>query len=148
MSMEWTRRGDRRAMELSVGLEAAANLLMRAKSARQLDEAVSYNLRLWRTIRNLTEEKPYLVECELLAGTADHVAALLALDAHPCVDPRDLSFVAGRNLALAADLARPETVERSRDALVAEWAHSDARRGFELWLLEGLSGEIGDQPIL
>lgn len=138
MSMEWVRRGHRRELDYAIGLEAAANLLIRAKSARQLDQAVVYNLRLWRLIRAVAQEAPWLVESELLTGTADHVAALLALDAAPCVDPRDLSFVAGRNLALAADLVHPLSLERGRDALVAEWARSDERAGFEEWLLRRL----------
>lgn len=140
MSVQWIRRSHRLDMDLAIALEAGANLLVRAKSARQLDEAVSFNLRLWRAIRGLALRSPSLSEREVLADTADHVAAMLALDAHPCVDPRDMAFVAGRNMALAADLADPAAAQRGRDALVAEWAAEGGRHRFEGWLLHRLQG--------
>lgn len=138
MSVLWIRRDHRLDMDLAVGLEAGANLLVRAKSARQLDEAVSFNLRLWRAIRATALRCPSMGEREFLVDTADHVAAMLALDAFPCVDPRDMAFVAGRNMALAADLAAPQASECYRDALVAEWAGQTKVRQFEHWLLERL----------
>lgn len=135
MSVQWIRRDHRLEMDLAVGLEAGANLLIRAKSARQLDEAIIFNLRLWRGIRALALCCPTMAEREFLAATADHVAAMLALDAYPCVDPRDMAFVAGRNMALAGDLAAPSVTECYRDSLVAEWAAQCGRDRFESWLL-------------
>jgi len=138
MSVQWIRRDHRLDLDLAVGLEAGANLLVRARSARQLDEAVTFNLRLWRAIRDLAMRCPGMGEREFLAGTADHVAAMLALDAYPSVDPRDMAFVAGRNMALAGDLGGPQAAERHRDALVAEWAAQPGAARFEAWLIERL----------
>lgn len=138
MSVQWIRRDHRLDMILATCLEAAAALLMRAKSARQLEEAVSYNLRLWRRIRALVLERPHLAEYENLLDIADHVAALLAVDACPCVDPRDMAFVAGRNMALASDLIQSQSPEQARDAQVAEWAASESRCGYESWIMQRL----------
>jgi len=123
-------------MVLAVCLDVAGGLLVRAKSARQLDEAVSYNLRLWRIIRIIACDHHAWPERDMLIHVADHVAAMLALDACPCVDPRDLAFVAGRNMSLACDLAAPTPLERGRDLLVAQWASSDTPLSLEAWLLE------------
>lgn len=136
MSVLWIRRDHRLDMDLAIGLEVGANLLVRAKSARQLDEAVTFNLRLWRAIRTVALRSPGMGEREFLVGTADHVASMLALDAYPSVDPRDMAFVAGRNMALAGDLAAAQMAERHRDALVAEWAGQNSRHRFEGWLLD------------
>lgn len=144
MSVQWIRRDYRLDMDLAVSLEAGANLLMRAKSERQLNEAVSYNLRLWRTIRSLAAARPFWPERDMLMHVADHVASLLALDACPCVDPRDISFVAGRNLSLAEDWAGPRSSDRARDQLAAEWAASPSAVRFEPWLLDRLAaGTMG-----
>ncbi|MBC7906655.1 MAG: hypothetical protein H7Y60_07910 [Rhodospirillaceae bacterium] len=138
MSVQWIRRDHRLDMDLAIGLETGANLLVRAKSARQLDEAVTFNLRLWRGIRAVALCCPGMGEREFLIGTADHVASMLALDAYPSVDPRDMAFVAGRNMALAGDLAAAQVAERYRDSLVAEWAAQNGPHRFEAWLLERL----------
>lgn len=140
MSVQWIRRDHRLDKDMAVCLEAGANLLLRAKSDRQLDEAVSYNLRLWRTIRALAAERPFWPEREMLMHVADHVASLLALDACPCVDPRDIAFVAGRNLSLAEDWIGPHSAQRVRDQLVAEWAADPSSARFEPWLLNRLAG--------
>ncbi|MCR6630581.1 MAG: hypothetical protein NVV74_11310 [Magnetospirillum sp.] len=139
MSVQWIRRDLRLDMTLAVGLEAAATLLVRAKSVRQLDAAIIYNLRLWRIIRGVALDRPHLSERTQLLDMADHVAAMLALDATPCVDPRDVAFVAGRNLAVAGHLAESQAFDRARDALVTEWAMTDSRNSFEAWLMERLA---------
>ncbi|MGE5517043.1 MAG: hypothetical protein ACM31D_14635 [Bacteroidota bacterium] len=138
MSVLWTRRDHRLEMLLAVCLDAGANLLVRAKSGRQLDQAVSYNLRLWRLIRGLAAARPHWPESEMLTHVADHVASLLALDAHPCVDPRDMAFVAGRNMSLSCDLAGGASPDHGRDQMVAEWAGSASAEKFEGWLLNRL----------
>ncbi len=136
MSVQWIRRDHRLEMVLAVCLDVAGGLLVRAKSARQLEDAVSYNLRLWRQIRAIACDRRGWPEREMLIHVADHVAAMLALDACPCVDPRDLAFVAGRNMSLACDLAAPTPLERGRDLLAAQWAAADSPLGLESWLLE------------
>lgn len=142
MSVQWLRRDHRQDMLLAVCLDAGANLLVRAKSEKQLDEAVSYNLRLWRRIRELACERPQWPEGEMLVEVADHVASLLALDAHPCIDPRDVAFVAGRNFALSCDMASGAGPEAGRDIMVAEWAHMGSGDKFEQWLLARLSAHM------
>lgn len=142
MSVQWLRRDHRQDMLLAVCLDAGANLLVRAKSERQLDEAVSFNLRLWRRIRELACDRPHWPEREMLVEVADHVASLLALDAQPCVDPRDVAFVAGRNFALSCDMASGANPETSRDVMVAEWAHMDSGDRFEQWLLARLTAHM------
>lgn len=139
MSVQWIRRDHRLDVLLAVCLDAGANLLVRAKSERQLDEAVSYNLRLWRLIRDLARGRSHWPEREMLIHVADHVASLLALDAQPCVDPRDMAFVAGRNLSLSSDLAGSGGSEQGRDLMVAEWADSGSGDKFEGWLLGRLA---------
>lgn len=139
MSVQWIRRDHRLDVLLAVCLDAGANLLVRAKSERQLDEAVSFNLRLWRQVREMAAARPHWPERDMLMHVGDHVAALLALDACPCVDPRDLAFVAGRNLSLSCDLAGGMGPEHGRDLLVAEWAGCGAADKFEIWLLRRLT---------
>jgi hypothetical protein len=138
MSVQWIRRDHRLDMLLAVCLDAGANLLVRAKSERQLDEAVSYNLRLWRQIRETARLRAHWPERDMLIHVADHVAALLALDACPCVDLRDIAFVAGRNLSLAGELAGAAGPENGRDHFVAEWAEANSTDKFEPWLLDRL----------
>lgn len=142
MSVQWLRRDHRQDMLLAVCLDAGANLLVRAKSEKQLDEAVCYNLRLWRRIRELACDRPHWPECEMLVEVADHVASLLALDAHPCVDPRDVAFVAGRNYALSCDMASGASPETNRDMMVAEWADAGSGDRFEHWLLDRLAAHM------
>lgn len=138
MSVQWIRRDHRLDVLLAVCLDAGANLLVRAKSGRQLDESVSFNLRLWRLIRELAYQRPLWPEREAMIHVADHVASLLALDACPCVDPRDMAFVAGRNLSLSCELSGVAAPEHIRDQLVAEWAGSASSAKFERWLLDRL----------
>lgn len=142
MSVQWLRRDHRQDMLLAICLDAGANLLVRAKSEKQLDEAVSYNLRLWRHIRELACALPHWPEREMLVEVADHVASLLALDAHPCVDPRDLAFVAGRNMSLSCDMASGASPENCRDSMVAEWVHMGGGEKFEQWLLARLCAHM------
>lgn len=142
MSMQWIRRDHRLDVLLAVCLDAGANLLVRAKSGRQLDEAVSYNLRLWRQIRECARDRPHWPESDAMIHVADHVAALLALDACPCVDPRDIAFVAGRNMSLSCDLAGALPPEHSRDQMVAEWADVGSAVKFETWLLDRLAARM------
>lgn len=139
MNVQWIRRDHRLDIELGVALEVGADLLVRARSARQLDQAVSYNLKLWRAIRELSERCPSLNDREVLGDTAIHIASLLAVDADPIPDPRDISFVAGRNFSLAGDLAGSAALQNGRDALLAEWAAEPGSRRFEAWLLERMN---------
>lgn len=134
MNVQWIRRDQRLDVELAVALDKGADLLVRARSARQMDEAVVYNLRLWRAIRVLSRQCPGLNDREVLGDTADHVASLLAVEAHP--DPRDLAFVAGRNLSLAEDLAGSSAKDVGRDSMLAQWAgEAGGGQRFETWLL-------------
>lgn len=142
MNVQWIRRDQRLDIELGVALEVGADLLVRARSARQLDEAVIYNLRLWRAIRELSQRCPSLNDGELLGDTANHVAILLAVDADPIPDPRDISFVAGRNFSLAGDLAGSVALENGRHALMAEWAAEPGRFRFETWLLARMASPV------
>lgn len=135
MNVQWIRRDHRLDIELGVALEVGGDLLVRARSARQLDEAVIYNLRLWRTIREMSQRCPGLNDRELLSDTANHVAILLAVDADPVPDPRDISFVAGRNFSLAGDLAGAAALVNGRQTLLAQWASEPGRSRFEDWLL-------------
>jgi hypothetical protein len=49
-----------------------------------------------------------------------------------------MAFVAGRNMALAGDLVGGDSAEHARDSLVAEWAASETRSGYERWLIQRL----------
>lgn len=139
MNVQWIRRDHRLDIELGVALELGGGLLVKARSAGQLDDAIIFNLRLWRAIRVLSQRCPSLNDRELLADTADHIASLLAVEAEPLPDPRDVAFVAGRNLSLASDLAGSAALESGRDALLAQWAAEPGRCRFDAWLLARLS---------
>lgn len=134
MSMEWIRHDHRLDVELAVALEVGARGLSRARSHRQMEDAITFNLRLWRAIRALALRWPSLCDREVLVDTADHVATMLVVDAAPCPDPRDMAFVAGRNLALARDLAGEVASEVTLGRLIDEWTAS-GMRSFEHWLL-------------
>jgi hypothetical protein len=137
MTALWSRPGNRLDLELAVAFELAALHLTRAHSPRQLDQAISFNLHLWRTVRRLVPVRPELCEREMLSDTADHVATMLVVDASPCPDPRDLAFIAGRNTALARDLAGRAVTERMLAELLEAWNAADPRgRRFERWLTE------------
>lgn len=136
MTAVWTRPGNRLDVELAVALELGALHFTRAHSPRQLEQAISFNLRLWRAIRRLVLVRPDLCEREALADTADHVATMLVVDAAPCPDPRDLAFIAGRNTALARDLAGRSATERALADLMGSW--EGGPRGFDRWLIERL----------
>ncbi|CAA7611300.1 hypothetical protein [Magnetospirillum sp. UT-4] len=140
MNVQWTRHDRRLDVDLAVALQACGQALIRATSAGQLDEAVVLNLRLWRSIRALAGRCASLGDRDVLVDTADHVAGLLAVEALPCPDPRDVAFVAGRNLSLAGDLAGPIALQSGRDRLLAEWAADGAaKRRFEPWVIERLA---------
>ncbi|MGE5548604.1 MAG: hypothetical protein ACM33T_16990 [Solirubrobacterales bacterium] len=138
MSVQWIRHDHRLDVELAVAFDTAGRLLTRARSPRQLDQAIVFNLRLWREVRRLAERCPTLADRDELADAADHVATMLVVDASPCPDPRDIAFVAGRNLALAGDLAGTTAAARCRDALLAEWGRGGGHQ-FEEWLLARLA---------
>jgi hypothetical protein len=135
MKVQWQRHDHRLDVELAVALEAAGRDLIRARAPAQLDRAIALNLRLWRAVRRLAECCPTLDDRDLMADWADHVAIMLVAEATPCPDPRDLSFVVGRNLSLARDLAGAAAVELARDRLIAEWSNQSGGR-FEEWLLQ------------
>ena len=134
MSVQWTRRDHRLDAELSVAFELGHKRLIGAKSPGQLDQAITYNLRLWRTARTLAGRLPDVVAREDVADTADLVATLLVVDAAPCPDPRDVDFVAGRDLAVARELIPDTAAQHVRDSLIAEWSASGRGR-FDDWLL-------------
>lgn len=139
MSVQWIGHGRRLDIEASVALEQGWRQLVQARSPQQLDSAIVYNLRLWRTLRDLALAHPVLNVGESLEETADHVATMLVLDASPNPDPRDVAFVAGRDLAVANDLLPPPVRARARDGMISEWSASDGGR-FEEWLLDRLAG--------
>lgn len=139
MNVQWIRRDHRLDIELGVALEVGGGMLVKARSARQLDDAIVYNLRLWRAIRGLSQRCPGLNDREVLADTADHIASLLAVEPDPLPDPRDVAFVAGRNLSLAGDLAGSAALESGRDSLLAQWAAEPGRSRFDAWLLARLT---------
>ncbi|MGE5503290.1 MAG: hypothetical protein ACM31L_02595 [Actinomycetota bacterium] len=135
MTAIWNRPGGRLDAELAVALDATARCLVRARSPRQLEQAVVYTLRLWRAVRRLAPAHPDPDRRELLRDTADHVATMLVLDPRPCPDPRDLAFIAGRCLSLAEHLAGPSAMAGARAALLGRWAADDRHDSFEEWLL-------------
>lgn len=134
MSVQWLRHDNRIDVELAVALEHGWRLIVQARAPRQVDRAVAYNLRLWRIVRSLAQRCPSLNDRESLIDTADHIATMLVADIGSCPDSRDLSFIAGRNLSLARDMAGDRAADLSRDALLAEWGRSSSDR-FETWLL-------------
>jgi hypothetical protein len=142
MNAPWTRQDYRLDVELSVALDLAARHLTQARSNRQLDHAVTFNLRLWRLVRRLAEVCPSLIERDMLVDAADHVAMMLVVDAHPCPDPRDLAFIAGRNLSLARDLAGQVAADCGLGDLLARWSDAGAGPGFEPWLLDRLAAYL------
>lgn len=137
MSIQWLRRDHRLDVELAVALEHGWRIIVHARAPRQIDRAVAYNLRLWRIVRQMTQRCPNLNDRESLVDTADHVATLLLAESGPCPDSRDMSFIAGRNLSLARDMAGGAAADLARDALMAEWGRSSSER-FETWLLTRL----------
>lgn len=139
MTAVWMRPGNRLDVELAVALDMGARLLTRARSPRQLDQAISYNLRLWRSVRRLAEFHSVLIEREILADAADHVAVMLVVDSSPCPDPRDITFIAGRNIAVARDLAGLAASQRGLAEMLGDW--SGAGR-LETWLLERIESHV------
>lgn len=137
MNVQWQRHDHRLDVQLAVALELAAHRLARAKCPDQLDRAIVLNLRLWRAVRRLAERFPALDDREVLGETADYIAVMLVAEATPAPDLRDVTFVAGRNLALARDLAGETAANRARDHLVAEWSDQSAGR-FDDWLVARL----------
>jgi len=135
MTIHWMPKSTCRDSELAVGLNACADLLLRASSLTQMEEAVKANLRLWRSIRERCLRNPHFREAEELIDSADHIASMLAADSRSEPQPRDIAFVAGRNMALASDLAPDNEVETVRLALMREWSAEGGRAGFEAWLL-------------
>lgn len=134
MSVQWTRHGHKLDATLSVAFEMGHRRLVAARSPAQLDQAITYNLRLWRTARRLAERGNGVSAREDVTDTADLVATLLVVDAAPLPDPRDVDFIAGRDLAIARELAAGSAADRARDTLIAEWSASGRGR-FEDWLL-------------
>lgn len=132
MSIHWFRHDAQVDIELAVALEHGWRMVVTARAAGQIERATSYNLKLWRIVRGLALRWPGLNVRDSLVDTADHVATMLMAEGGP--DPRDLAFIAGRNLSLARDTAAERTIELGRDALLAEWGRCSGGR-FEPWLL-------------
>lgn len=143
MSVQWTRHGQKLDATLAVAFEMGHRRLVAAKSPRQLDQAITYNLRLWRTARRLAERGSGVSAREDVTDTADLVATLLVLEPKPLPDPRDVDFVAGRNLSIARELAEGSAAARARDTLISEWT-TDGSGSFEDWLLTKV--EEGPRP--
>lgn len=135
MNVQWHGHGHRLDVELAIALEAAWRRLVAARSPRQLESAILFNLRLWRAVRALAEMRPDLGDGDGLVDTADHIATMLVIDASPCPDPRDVAFVAGRNLSLARGLAGEVAAARIGAELMAEWA-ATSTAVFDEWLLQ------------
>ncbi|OAN44349.1 hypothetical protein [Magnetospirillum moscoviense] len=139
MTIHWMPRNASRDAELAVALNACADQLLRASTQGQLEEAVFANLRLWRSIRELCLRNPAFREADELIDSADHVASLLAAQGQLEPHPRDIAFVAGRNMALAGDLAEEQGVETARLALMRDWSVEGGRTRFESWLIGRIS---------
>ncbi len=139
MTIHWMPRSVSRDAELAVALNACADLLLRASAATQMDEAVHANLRLWRSIRERCLRNPPFREAEELIDSADHVASLLAAESRSEPHPRDIAFVAGRNMALASDLAAESDIESARMALLRDWSAEVGRARFEAWVIGRVS---------
>lgn len=139
MSVQWTRHGQKLDATLSVAFEMGHRRLVAARSPAQLDQAITYNLRLWRMARRLAERGNGVSAREDVTDTADLVATLLVVDAAPLPDPRDVDFIAGRDLAIARELAGGWAAERARDTLIFEWS-TDGAGAFEDWLLSKIEG--------
>jgi len=135
MTIQWRPRVGREDLELAVALNACADLLLRAQTNAQMDEAVRANLRLWRTIRERCMQHPLDYDADELMDSADHVAALLAAEYQSTPHPRDIAFVAGRNLALAGDFGADADVQGRFAHLMRQWSESGDRARFENWLL-------------
>ncbi|HSV29904.1 MAG TPA: hypothetical protein VLL76_10100, partial [Candidatus Omnitrophota bacterium] len=97
MSVQWTRHGQRLEAELAVAFEMGYRRLVRARSPGQLDQAITYNLRLWRAARRLALTGRTAGVREDVPDTADLVASLLVAAPKACPDPRDMDFIAGRD---------------------------------------------------
>ena len=137
MNAMWSRPGLRPDVELAVALELCAWELTRARSPRQLDQAITLNLKLWRSLRRLAELASY--RRESLADAADHVVTMLVAEASPCPDPRDLAFIAGRNLSMARDLAGPAASETAMHRLLTHWGGTaGGLHAFAEWLIRRL----------
>lgn len=139
MTIHWMPGSVRRDAELAVALNACADQLLRATAVTQMEEAVRANLRLWRSIRERCLRNPTFREADELVDSADHVASLLAAESRIEPHPRDIAFVAGRNMALASDLAEDADIETARLALMREWSSEAGRARFESWLIGRIS---------
>lgn len=139
MTIHWMPKSASRDAELAVALNACAEQLLRASAATQMEEAVRANLRLWRSIRERCLRNPAFREAEELIDSADHVASLLAAESRIDPHPRDIAFVAGRNMALASDLADESDIETARLALMHAWSAESGRNRFEAWLIGRVS---------
>jgi hypothetical protein len=135
MTIHWGRPDPRQDVELAVALNSCADLLLKARTEEQVDEAIRANLRLWRSIRERCLRNPAFREAEELIDSADHVTTLLAAETHAIPHPRDVAFVAGRNMALASELADDARIEDGRLGLLRQWSTDEKRQRFESWLL-------------
>jgi hypothetical protein len=124
----WIANGSRLDVELAVALEIAALRMARSTTAAEREEALAYNLRLWRSIRHLAAGAPDMEDREGLAATAGLVEG-----------ERDGTLLAERNVAHAGKLAGRAATQGALRRLLEQWSHhrrSDASAEFSRWLLD------------
>ena len=133
----WIANGSRLDVELAVALEIAALRVTHAAPAAEREGAIAYNLRLWRTIRQLAAGAPDVEDREGLAATAGLAESEL--------DPR---MLAERNIAHAHQLAGRAATHGALRSLLDHWGRHrrmDAAAEFSRWLLDRMDDFV--QPM-
>lgn len=141
--MALIRKGHRVAMDLAVALEVATLHLAQARPGEQMDRAVSFNRRLWQSVRRLASVAADVEEREAMLITAAQAergltdGASREIHAPGLIDSnrRLASLLAGRFSSTGALRELLEAWNRERAAASAA--------GFEAWLLDRLDGYAG-----
>jgi len=124
----WIANGSRLDVELAVALEIAALRMARSNTAAEREAALAYNLRLWRSIRQLAAGAPDVEDREGLAATAGLVEG-----------ERDGAVLAERNVVHAGKLAGRAATHGALRRLLEQWSQhrrTDASAEFSRWLLD------------
>lgn len=124
----WVANGSRLDVELAVALEIAALRIGRAATSAERDEALAYNLRLWRAIRQLAAGAPEVEDREGLVATARLAEG-----------ESDGGLLAGRNIAHAHALAGRAATQGALRCLLEQWGRhrrTAPAAEFSRWLLD------------
>jgi len=135
----WIDRGRRLDIELSVALEIGRHQMDRAETARQRDEAIRYNSRLWAAIRHLAYGAPLVEDRDGLVAGAGQV-----------LDSPEPHRIRHFNTLHAARLARRAATGGALRGLLGEWDSYRAdrpRAELGAWLLDRFEAQCQAPPM-